>query len=243
LRIDFVIDAWCAYSPGWQHHPAATLLEQELATDVKFLPPLKRRRLSALTRLSLRLAHTIAPEFQGKCVFGSQHGELLTTQGLLQSIVEHQIVSPMGFSASVHNTAVGVYSINSQNRSACTSIAAGLDSLVMCFVEAYAILQSELDKQVLIVFADDVLPDGLAEIANSNPLHGFAALLSLNGQNKDNKNNKIELLRVQLEPVTENSARVDDDSIGAIIDCLVEGHLKCYTIGENNDWHWQFNNE
>lgn len=235
MRINIDLDAWCAFSPGGQHHSATELLEQDLATDVSFLAPIKRRRLSTLSRLSLRLAYSIAPEFHGNCVFGSQHGELVTTQGLLQSIVENEIVSPAGFSASVHNTAVGLHSINNQNRSACTSIAAGLDSLAMCFVEAYALLQQEPVEQVLVVFADDRLPDALVEFASYNQLHGFAALVRRGEQGK-----KSGLLRIDLEQVKKNPETTDKDSISALIDCLLEGRSSGYTTGENNDWNWQF---
>ena len=235
MRINIDLEAWCAFSPGWHHHPDKALLDQKLATDVSFLVPIKRRRLSALSRLSLRLAYSIAPEFHGNCVFGSQHGELVTTQGLLQSIVENEIVSPAGFSASVHNTAVGLHSINNQNRAACTSIAAGLDSLAMCFVEAYAILQQEPVEQVLIVFADDRLPDALTEFASISQLHGFAALVGLGGQGK-----RSGLLQMGLEQVEKTPETIDKDSISALIGCCLEGRLMCHTTGENNDWNWQF---
>ena len=235
LTINFNLDAWCAFSPGGLAHSATELLDQETATDVKFLPPIKRRRLSALSRLSLRLAHTIAPEFQGFCVFGSQHGELVTTQGLLQSIVEQQVVSPAGFSVSVHNTAAGLHSINNQNTSACTSIAAGLDTLAMCFVEAYGLLESARQKQVLVVFADDGLPDELAEFAKLNQLHGMAAVISLN-----NGKQRAGLISVRLEQAKNNLEPANSDPVATVTGCLLERRSHCSTPGELNDWNWKF---
>ena len=131
------LDNWSAFLPAQVGGHNQHLLNADEALDVSFLPPMKRRRLSRLSRLSLRLAHTVAPDFQGYCVFGSQHGELVTTQGLLESVVKGEIVSPAGFSASVHNTAVGLHSINCKNNYPCTSVAAGLDTLAMCFVETW----------------------------------------------------------------------------------------------------------
>jgi len=235
LRIDFVLDAWCAFSPGGLPHPSVELLDQKMATDVTFLPPIKRRRLSALSRLSLRLAYTVAPEFQGNCVFGSQHGELVTTQGLLQSIVEQQVVSPAGFSASVHNTAAGLHSINNHNAAACSSIAAGRDTLVMCFVEAYGLLQHAQHEQVLVVFADDRLPDELAEFVRFNQLHGFAAVVSLQNERKASG-----LVSIRLEHAARKFEIVDNDPIRAVVGCLLERHSQCSTSGEQNDWGWQF---
>ncbi len=236
MRINFALEAWCAFSPNWLQHNAVELLDRDTATDVKFLPAIKRRRLSSLSRLSLRLAYTISPEYQGNCVFGSQHGELMTTQGLLQSIVDEQVVSPAGFSASVHNTAVGLHSINNQNTAACTSIAAGLDSIAMCFVEAYALLQREEVSKVLVVFADDKVPNELADFVAINQLHGFAAMVRL-----DNDSNRTFLKRVQLEQIEKKVELIDKDPIDPLIGCLLEGHPVCSTMGEINNWKWQFN--
>jgi len=235
LRINFALEAWCAFSPHWLQHQEIELLDLDTATDVKFLPAIKRRRLSALSRLCLRLAHTIVPEYQGKCVFGSQHGELVTTQGLLQSIVAGEVVSPAGFSASVHNTAVGLHSINNQNTAACTSIAAGVDTLAMCFVEAYGLLKQDHLQQVLVVFADDVLPDELAEFVSINQLHGFAALVRLYDESSG-----TGLKRMQLAQIEKKVEIVDKDPISPLIGCLIEGHPMCSTKGEINDWNWQF---
>ena len=235
MRINFALEAWCAFSPNWLQHNAVELLDQDTATDVKFLPPIKRRRLSSLSRLSLRLAYTIAPEYQGNCVFGSQHGELVTTQGLLQSIVEEQLVSPAGFSASVHNTAVGLHSINNQNTAACTSIAAGLDSLAMCFVEAYGLLQQAQVERVLVVFADDRLPEELADFVLINQLHGFAAMVR-----RHNDGSTTGLKSVQLQQYEKKIEIIDKDPINPLIGCLLEGHPMCSTAGEINNWNWQF---
>ncbi len=230
-------ECWTAYTTAdlpTGSDSSGKLLDLEMATDVSFLPPLSRRRLSGLTRLSLRLAHECAPEFQGFCVFGSQHGEILTTQKLLESIASNELVSPAGFSSSVHNTAVGMHSINNKNEFPCTSVSAGVDTLTMCFFEAYALLKSGITDKVLVVYADDRIPDGLAEfVADENVMRGFAALVTTSNagtpvtiRQKENKITNDELCQVHklAAALIEKPATVFFD-----------------ISGERIDWRWEIN--
>jgi len=238
MRIRFSVKTWCAYSPQMN---AVNLLDAQTAVDVRFLPAMKRRRLSDLSRLSLRLAHNTAPHFKGRCVFGSQHGELITTQRLLHSIVDAEVMSPAGFSASVHNTAVGLHSINCQNTAPCTSIAAGRDSLAMCFIEAYSMLEQEhlLGSNpladVLIVFADDKMPEALDEFVSISQLHGIAVRLG-----KDIPETGMPV--VSLEQIDKRD-RVDRDPVSPLISGLLGESSSCCTMGELGDWSWQFDVE
>ena len=209
------------------------LLSHDMAVDVSFLPAMKRRRLSALSRLSLRLAHSVAPKFQGACVFGSQHGELVTTQGLLQSIVDADVMSPAGFSSSVHNTAVGLHSINSQNTAPCTSIAAGCDSLAMCFIEAYSLLEQAPVDEVLIVFADDNVPEPLDHYVPINQRHGMAVVVSRLDAADDNA-------VLTLERIDKSAVALDRDPVSPVISSLIRASSMGYTVGELCDWSWQF---
>ena len=233
--INFEIQNWCAYVPADDQLSLSDqipLLDEDRAQDVSFLPPLSRRRLSRLSKLSLRLAHEVQPEYRGYCVFGSQHGELVTTQSLLEAIVQGDLVSPAGFSASVHNTAAGLHSIQNKNEYPVTSLAAGLDTLVMCFAEASTILQNELTDEVLVVFADDAIPECYsAYIDYPNQLHGFAALVR-----RPSSANAIKVNTSTLTQ-TQNSA----DQISQLIKFLSEplnGHSMLMR-GEAAAWRWQ----
>ena len=227
---------WCAFLPDQAKGEDSHWLSAEQALDVSFLPPLKRRRLSKLSRLSLRLAHTVAPDYQGYCVFGSQHGELVTTQGLLESIVQGEVVSPAGFSASVHNTAVGLHSINCKNTYPCTSIAAGQDTLAMCFIETGALLQTGEAKQVLLVYADDELPEGLACFVKDNEPKGFAALVKLGDAAADNILNLEQQVQVGEEEQTKLS-----ESIRSLVSLLTKtGLISMVTPGEIGQWRWEY---
>jgi hypothetical protein len=226
------LDRWSAYLTDMaEGHYREELIEDEEALDVSFLPPLKRRRLSRLSRLSLRLAHAVAPDFKGYCVFGSQHGELVTTQALLESIVEGEIVSPAGFSASVHNTAVGLHSINCKNTYPCTSVAAGLDTLAMCLVESSALLTSGEAREVLLVYADDSVPQGLAEFVDINDMRGFAALIkpadSVGGIT-------MTLGLEEADPSMEKT-----EAVRSLVGFLMKTGGPVVMPGETGQWRWQ----
>jgi len=230
------LQSWAAYTPGYITADVlreSKVLADELAVDVSFLAPLSRRRLSGLSRLSLRLAHECVPGFQGYCVFGSQHGELQTTQKLLESIVGGELLSPAGFSSSVHNTAVGLHSINNRNTYPCTSIAAGVDTLVACFIEAFSILDNNQADEVLVVFADDRIPQDLANyLDNENEMHGFAALVKKGGDGQ----------QVQLTSVSEQIHPVTTGQVSALIQALSSSNdsVEVTMAGESAHWRWVF---
>lgn len=234
MGIGFTLENWCAFLPGRTEGQARGLLSADEALDVSFLPPMKRRRLSNLSRLSLRLAEVVAPDFQGYCVFGSQHGELITTQKLLESIVQGEIVSPAGFSASVHNTAVGLHSINVNNTYPCTSLSAGMDTLAMCFVEACALLESGEAQQVLLVCADDVVPEGLAGYVDENEMRGFAAMI----KSADHTDGRA----ITLSQIGAGNKTKENESIRSLVSFIGNtGQDSVVVPGETGQWRWQYN--
>ena len=76
------------------------------------------------------------------------------------------MVSPAGFSVSVHNSAAGMLSIHHKNTSAITSIAAGEKSLKMGLVEAVS--QVRQCKKVLMIYADEKLPEIYSQFTSSS---------------------------------------------------------------------------
>ncbi len=233
MGVNFTMQSWCGYLSSELPLPASPqVLDTELATDVSFLPPLSRRRLSRLSKLSLRLARQVAPDYQGYCVFGSQHGELVTTQSLLEGMVKGELMSPAGFSASVHNTAAGLHSIHQKNTWPCTSIAAGTDTLPACFMEAYALLCAGAE-QVLLVYADDKLPSSLSKFSSlPDVMQGFAALLKPENQAG---------IRLSLTHTTVQTADKKTGPVEALLAFMLneDADNTLQVAGEVMDWRWQ----
>lgn len=142
------------------------------------------RRMSELTRVSVDLALKVSG---GKnidhIVFSSRHGELSNSTELLSMMAEGEILSPTLFSQSVHNTAVGVYSVLAKNRAATTAVAAGANSFHMGLISSYAFLQKHPQANVLYICADQLIPDAFsASVKEENRVYALAVVLNLRSQ-------------------------------------------------------------
>jgi hypothetical protein len=162
-------EQWSAWARGDRHiDPAGAL------PSLDSVPPMQRRRFSDLSRQALWAAFDCARGISVQTVFASPHGELNRTQSLLTSLAHDEPLSPAAFSVSVHNTASGLYSIASGDRSPSTAIAAGADTLPLAVVEAAGTLRQV--EQVMVVFADEPLPPPYGP-AGSTPPVALALLL------------------------------------------------------------------
>lgn len=194
MKVTASLLGWAAWAPGistaeeWQAWADGTqaIAATPDSPPVDFIPAMQRRRLSRLSRLSLAAAYSCAGEKHNlPTVFASRHGEIHRTFGLLSDLAQHEPLSPMAFSLSVHNTASGLYSIATGNTAPSTAIAAGLDTLPMALIEAIGQLQRH--EEVMVVYAEEPLPDAYkAFTGNDNSaLLGLALRLGRPGTGRD----------------------------------------------------------
>lgn len=125
------------------------------APKLDFIDPMVRRRLSALSKMALSVAHDCAharPEV--RLVFASRHGELQRTTAILNDIEAREPVSPNAFSLSVLNAMSGIYGIARHDRSPATAVAAGAQTLGYALLEAHAQYSEDPSTPVLVVYAD-----------------------------------------------------------------------------------------
>lgn len=171
---EFMIESWSAWAPGlptrsdwmgWagEDELSPGLLEGDEVPDLDWVEPRQRRRLSRLTEMLLFVAFDACERANQDVssvpsVFASRHGEVETTIELLESIGERGLLSPMGFSNSVHNTASGYFGILAENKSASHSVASGIETFPQGFLDALALAESS-DGPVLFVFGDLILPE------------------------------------------------------------------------------------
>ncbi len=134
--------------------------------DISQIPALKRRRMSKLSKMALSTALNCLDGNEQKpiCVFASQHGELERTIKIINSFVNNEDTSPTDFSLSVHNTALGLFSIQTHNKMPATTIAAGDDTFGYALLEACNLLQRYPESSVLLVYFDEPLPPPLATL-------------------------------------------------------------------------------
>ncbi|MFT5703075.1 MAG: hypothetical protein ACI9TO_000436 [Rickettsiales bacterium] len=180
-EIGFNIKSWSAFAPelnseqdwqDWANNEKSISSDFSLTPRVDFLPPLHRRRLSQLTKMSLRAAYDCAYNYQNyESVFASRYGELAQTVKLLQSILSKEELSPAGFSLSVHNTSAGLYSLTQKNNAPYTAIAASELTFEAALIESVGRLQNV--QYVLLVVGEEDVP----ELSGETPPFAVAFLL------------------------------------------------------------------
>lgn len=126
--------------------------------DVSFIPPMERRRLTALEKAALCVAWKAQQAAGGDTpdavVFASRWGEIGTTLKLMRQMFDEHEMSPAGFSNSVHNAAPGHFSLLTKNRAPYTAIAAAERTYEMGLLEA-----STYHGRVLFIYAEEATPD------------------------------------------------------------------------------------
>jgi hypothetical protein len=119
-----------------------------------------RRRMGHLERLAVRCTlGVLEGEPTAELIFCSRYGNVDMLSTLLRSIAEHQLMSPMVFSGSVHNAAPGLVGQIRKERLAHTALAAGAGTFEAGLIESYARLASDDADDVTLVYADVALPD------------------------------------------------------------------------------------
>ncbi len=120
-----------------------------------YLTPRQRRRLSAISKLTLDVAMgCMDGHHQVPTIFASRYGEVGRMAGLLESICSGEEASPTDFSLSVHNTASGLFSIQTGNQCPSTAVSAGHDSLAAGLIESLSQLGAGVPQVLLVVFED-----------------------------------------------------------------------------------------
>jgi hypothetical protein len=186
-RQPVTVAAWQAWAPGldsadaWAQWAAgdAAIADDDSKPDVSALPPMFRRRLSTVSRMTLGalygcLGHREPDDI--RTVFGSQHGEAKRTGSILSAIAERDLVSPTAFGLSVHNASSGLFSIATKNRRPATALAARTATFAAAFVEA-ATQVASFQEDVVLVVVDERLPEIFAEFADPEEATVAVALL------------------------------------------------------------------
>lgn len=157
------------------------------------IPKRNQRRMSNLSKLSVGLAATLTEDQNiDHAIFSSRYGELENSTQLVESIVDKDLLSPMAFSQSVHNTSSGLYSILKSEHCAMQAISAGEDSFVMGLVSAYSYLKNNPSANVLYVFSDWQVPDSLKSLVDPSEHSPKAVAMILSNKQEASFNFEIQ---------------------------------------------------
>lgn len=185
VTFSFTVRNWSAWAPGldgpaaweaWAEGEADTP-KADGAPDVRDLPAGLRRRLPRLGKMALRVAMDINPDFSPRVIFSSRNGNVTQMLGLLESLARDEPLSPTAFGMSVHNSLAGMLSIISRNRESHTAIAAGAESFCFGLLEAVTSLQEDPSAPVLLLHADEPLPEFYAPFGDPETPPAALALL------------------------------------------------------------------
>ncbi len=178
--VGFRVESWTAFVPGLEQqykHPQV-ITEPLSKSSLKLIPPMLRRRFSALGKHAVSAALQILPEGEPiPSIFSSKHGETGLTLSLLESIGQDEAMSPTNFSLAVHNAVSGLFSIARKDYSAITAIAAMKGLVLQSLLEAAG--QLETEDKVLCVIYDVPLPDIDRQYAPNDSIpYAIAVILS-----------------------------------------------------------------
>lgn len=180
--LQFAVRHWAVWPDGLESNvdvwrDDVDVPAEAQACDIAFVDAMSRRRLGKLSRMALHVAQRASADCgEVATVFASRHGELARSLGILQDLARDEAPSPAAFSLSVHNATSGVYSIARGNQAAASAIAAGEETLLWALQEACLRLQEK--SPVLLVYADEPLPEAYARFAEHRaPAHALALLL------------------------------------------------------------------
>jgi Beta-ketoacyl synthase, N-terminal domain len=158
-------------------HWAAWSGQSDGTPDLKFIDLMLRRRLSALSKMAMKVAHDCAGERPAiRVLFASRHGELNRTTAILDDIVAGEPVSPTAFSLSVLNAMPGVMSIARHDRSTSVALSAGPQTLGYALLEAYTQYRESPGTPLLLVYAHEPAGQRYGPV-DDDPERGALALL------------------------------------------------------------------
>lgn len=103
--------------------------------DVSFIPMLLRRKLNSFGRAALFTLYKTYEKENVNLVFSSDYGDFERVKKLVAQRKDEGEISPTGFSFSVHNASVGLFSLLEKIKTGYNSVSAGKNSLPYGFLE------------------------------------------------------------------------------------------------------------
>lgn len=212
----------------------------ESLPEVAFVDPMMRRRLSALSRMALKVAgDCVDAQSRTRVVFASRHGELRRTTDILRDIEANKPVSPNAFSLSVLNAMTGLFGIVRGDRSPATALSAGAQTLGYALLEGHALHAEDPGSPVLIVYADEPADARYGALDQEVQRGAFAMLLDAS----EAPQGRLACSLAENKPGTAaqlyTHAREFATQSEALHHCLSEGERTEWQ-GSGGTWQWSW---
>ena len=167
-----------------------TQIEQiKESPKLEYTDPLFRRRLSQITKMTVHVIHSLLEKTniskETKLVFVSLRGEIEREFTINQGIIEDGMILPAGFSLSVFNTPVSSATLAFGMKGGYSVLYPSQNDFSQAFKAAVAPVLAGTEKQIILVYADELVPEVYADKrpAENIPL-AFACVVS--AEKKDN---------------------------------------------------------
>lgn len=144
------------------------------AAGTNAVPMGLRRRMPRFSLAAVRCAVGVASP-GCELVFASRYGDVTTALALSEAIIAADLLSPSAFSACVHNAAPGLSAQVVGEKSSHTAVAAGEASLAAGLLEAWLRLSGGETRDVIVLYAEQPMPDLYADFEHE-PGAPFVAL-------------------------------------------------------------------
>ena len=120
--------------------------------DTSFIPMLMRRKLNILGKIGLYTLNGVYEQDNNyKLVFASSYGDVDRVSKLIEQRIDDGEISPAGFSFSVHNATIGLFSLLKGIKSSYNSISAGDNTIQNTLTESILL---SIDSPVLFCYAE-----------------------------------------------------------------------------------------
>ncbi|RUL72974.1 beta-ketoacyl synthase chain length factor [Dyella choica] len=242
----FRIDSLQAWAPdlnsdeawqAWAQHPIR-LPDNGEQPACDFLPPMQRRRLSRLARMTMHVAWPLGgEEEQLPFVFASRHGETPRTFALLGEVADQQPLSPTQFGLSVHNAIAGQWSILRGQRGESVALAGEADTFEHAMLEAAALL-GDGAQEVLVVIAEERPPVAYEGWIDDVPF-SYAVALRVGGIDPNPAVRAGQGWQLRLEPNQGASTTAAWPHALDFVRALHAGEDKLEHAWKTRLWSWQ----
>jgi len=195
---NFYISNVTAWAPGlgddenlWRDWANNKIQIEQIKESPKleYTDPLFRRRLSQITKMTVHVVHNLLEKShvnkETKIVFISLRGEIEREFTINKGLIEDGMILPAGFSLSVFNTPISSATLAFGLKGGYSVVYPSKNNFQDAFKLAVAPILAGTEKEVILVYADELVPEmyGDKRPENNTP-KAFACIVS--SEKKDN---------------------------------------------------------
>lgn len=235
------LSAWAPSFDGsrdWSEFSPSELPSGDENPPAVSVPAMTRRRLTRWGRQALEVTEALGDELTADTpvVFSSRHGDTARTYKLLTALAEGQPLSPNGFSLSVHNSALGIFSILRKVTAPGIALAAGRDTFAAAWCEAVSWLY-EGAPQVLLVHTDEPLQGLYESYADEREMPAAVAVLLAPEQSAEGGAVSLHMSAARQDDECEHSLMI------AFLHWWFAGGDSLTVTTDQHTWQWRRDSE